>query len=268
MAGWGRSPSMRSGSPTIYGTRRLAPGMSGPDVAELQIRLAGFLGTVPDGDFGPATRAQVCAFQRDVMGCPQPSGEADRATFEAIDAFARRFPIDFRPLRCPCGECGGFGRGRGKGRYVDGQPPDERFHRYEYPGIHRMVLWSARAAFFYCPEHRFVFTSGYRCSSDNAHKGRTTTNHHGKAIDFDIVLAAGVTPAEDRRLCDAVRARIVATANAQIGWSARNRKALEPSDIAPTWLHYDVRCYEARYLADECFCRDAAGLDAVRPITC
>jgi len=251
-----------------YGTRILERGMAGDDVAELQLRLAGFLGTVPDGDFGPATERQVRAFQRDVMGRRRPTGRVDRRTFEAIDAFARRYPIDFGALRCPCGECGGFGRGIGKGLYQEGRPRDERFHRYEYPGIHRLILWAARAVFFYCPQHRFVFTSGYRCSIDNANKGRTTTNHHGKAVDIDIVLPPGVGAAEDRRLCDAVRARLVETANAQIGWDEPDRKALEPSDIAPTWVHYDVRCYQARYLADRWFCTTPETLDDRRPILC
>jgi len=37
------------------GERELKRGSKGPDVAELQLRLAGFRGTVPDGDFGPGT---------------------------------------------------------------------------------------------------------------------------------------------------------------------------------------------------------------------
>jgi hypothetical protein len=50
--------------------------------------------------------------------------------------------------------------------------------------------------------------------------------------------------------CDVVRGRIVATADSQIGSNAINRKALEPSSIVPTLIHYDVRCYEAKYLMD------------------
>ena len=45
-----------------------------------------------------------------------------------------------------------------------------------------------------------------------------------------------------------------------------NRKALEPSHIAPTWVHYDVRCYEPRYLQDRMFCRTRKQLDGRRPI--
>lgn len=66
--------------------------------------------------------------------------------------------------------------------------------------------------------------------------------------------------------CDAVRGTIVETAHAQIGWAASNRKALEPSHIAPTWVHYDVRCYGPEYLKDEWFCTTPKQLDNRKPI--
>ena len=249
------------GTAVDYGERELKRGCKGPDVAELQIRLAGFRGTLPDGDFGPGTERQVMSFQRHYMELPTPIGVVDGATMRAIDEFADDYPIDFKALKCPCGKCGGFGRGQFKGRYLAGQPRTEAFHRYEYPGVHRMLLWAVRAAFFYTPEHRFVITSGYRCSIDNANHGRTTTNHHGKAIDIDIVAKPGEDKQDDMVKCDAVRGRIVSTANAQVGWNAPDCKALEPASIAPTWVHYDVRCYDPKYLKDEFFCRTLAQLN-------
>ena len=249
-----------------YGARELKRGCKGPDVAELQTRLAGFRGTVPDGDFGPGTERQVMNFQRDYMGKSAPAGIADRATLRAIDKFADDYPFDFKSLKCPCGECGGFGQGQFKGRYHAGRPRAEAFYRYEYPGIHRMLLWAARAAFLYLPGHRFVITSGYRCSVNNAQHGRSSTNHHGKAIDMDIVAKPGEDKGDDMLKCDGARGCIVETAHAQIGWSASNRKALEPSNIAPTWVHYDVRCYEPKYLKDEAFCTTLKELDNRRPI--
>ena len=129
-----------------------------------------------------------------------------------------------------------------------------------------MLMWAVRAVFLYHREHRFTISSGYRCSVDNAKRGRSSTNHHGKAIDIDIVAKPGETKRDDMIKCDAVRGRIVSTADAQIGWSAVNRKALEPSNIAPTWIHYDVRCYEAKYLGDEAFCRTSRGLNDRKPI--
>lgn len=249
-----------------YGEREIRRGCKGADVVELQIRLAGFRGTLPDGDFGPGTERQVMSFQHDYMEMPQPTGIADRATVKAIDRFADEYPIDFKALKCPCGKCGGFGKGGFKGRYLAGQSRAEAFHLYEYPGVHRMLLWAVRAAFFYLDEHRFVITSGYRCSFENANHGRTSTNHHGKAIDIDIVAKPGEDKRDDMIKCDAARGRIVSTANAQVGWTAPNRKALEPSNIAPTWIHYDVRCYEPKYLKDEFFCRTQKALDNRRPV--
>jgi len=249
-----------------YGERILQRGAVGDDVTELQLRLAGFRGTLPDGDFGPGTELQVKVFQADYMRLTSPTGIVDRATFQAIDKFAQRFPIDFQALRCPCGNCDGFGQGKFKGLYLVGAKNQEQFNRYEYPGVHRMILWATRALFGYRPDLKFMFTSGYRCSVDNQINKRTTTNHHGKAVDIDIALSPGMTKQGDMERCNEIRGLLVEKSNAQIGWLASNRKSLEPSDIAPTWVHYDVRSYERRYLRDEFFCKDLSGLDRVMPI--
>jgi len=249
-----------------YGTRLLSKGMGGDDVEELQVRLAGFRGTLPDGEFGPGTELQVTKFQTDVMGNSDASGIADRSTFKAIDSFADRFPLEFSQLKCRCGQCGGFGQGKFKGEY-QGNQKTEAFHLYEYPGIHRMLLWAVRAAYFYMPEHRFVFSSGYRCSVDNKKHHRNTTNHCGKAVDLDIALQTGETKQDDVEKCHAVRGKLVELSNAQIGWAAKNRKSLEPDDIAPTWVHYDVRSYEPQYLDDRYFCRDLKTLNARSPVS-
>ncbi len=264
----GMPEAAASASPAAYGSRELRVGCKGPDVAELQTRLAGFRGTVPDGDFGGGSLLQVTCFQRDFMKMAAPTGVVDRATFAAIDAFADKYPIDFKVLRCPCGVCKGYGQGLFKGQYFAGQPRTEMNYRYEYPGIHRMLLWAARAVFHYVPDRQFTFNSGYRCSVDNTNHGRNTTNHHGKAVDLDIVLKPGENKMSDMANCDAVRGKIVETANGQVGWLATNRKSLEPANIAPTWIHYDVRCYEAQYLTDDAFCTSNAALNARLPITC
>ena len=249
-----------------YGERVLKRGLTGADVEELQIRLAGFRGTVPDGQFGPGTEMQVMEFQRSYMGIRSPSGRADGNTMHAIDALARQYPLDFDALRCTCGECEGFGNGKHKGKYRSGKPRIEAYHRYEYPGIHRMLLWSVRAAFSLFPEEPFVITSGYRCSIHNKQKGRTSTNHHGKAIDFDIPLKADESKQDDMWRCDEIRGVLVERSYAQIGWSANNRKALEPSYIAPTWIHLDVRCYQPKYLKKRFFCQDPDSLDKIQKI--
>ncbi len=63
------------------------------------------------------------------------------------------------------------------------------------------------------------------------------------------------------RRCERIRGLLVEHAHAQVGWAAPNRKALEPSSIAPTWVHYDVRCYAPEYLKDSFFCTTAEELD-------
>lgn len=243
-----------------YGDRELGRDDKGGDVVELQMRLAGFRGTLPDGDFGPGTELQVIAFQRDWMGQGAPHGRVDRDTFDAIEAFGADHPVDFDRLRCPCGVCPGFGRGGFEGQYRADRPQIEAFHLYEYPGIHRMLLWAFRATAFYAARRgkELIITSGYRCAERNRQKNRTSTNHHGKAIDFDVLGAADKR--EDMRNCEELCGLLVETASAQVGWGALNRKALEPKEIAPTWVHYDVRSYERRYLDDAYFVQDPAQL--------
>jgi len=109
---------------------------------------------------------------------------------------------------------------------------------------------------------KFTITSGYRCSVNNEQKGRTSTNHHGKAIDVDASLLPGEDKRDDIKRCDRIRGLLVEHSNAQVGWLAKNRKSLEPAHIAPTWVHYDVRSYEKRFLADRFFCTTIEELDA------
>ncbi len=241
----------------------LSRGASGPEVVELQLRLAGFRGTVWDGDFGPGTELQVMAFQQDYMGMAVPTGVADPALFEALARFAAEYPMDFSALACPCGACPGFGNGLFKGEYR-ADPAIERFHRYEYPGIHKAILHASQAARFYAGRAELgelVYTSGYRCWEDNARHGRRSTNHMGKALDLDF---AGVTnKARDRDLCNVLRALLVEKCGFQIGWGAANVKVLEPANIAPTWVHMDVRNYGPDYLTDAFFVTGSEQLNRI-----
>jgi len=245
-----------------YGDGPLESGDKGPEVVELQMRLAGFLGTVPDGDFGPKTADQVRAFQHDYMKMAAPSGIADLATLAAIAAFGAKYPVSFAQLACPCGTCGGFGKGLHKGDYWQ-TPHLEMYHRYEYPGVHKMSLWTYRAAQFYAEAKgwKLRINSGYRCTVDNLNHKRTSTNHLGKAVDMDIVGLAGKA---DEEACDELRAILQQRANAQIRWLKANTKAMEPGTVgqATNWVHIDVRTYDAKYLDDRYFVKTAAALDA------
>lgn len=250
-----------------YGEEILKEGMTGDAVQELQIRLAGFNGGTPDGDFGAGTVKQVKQFQEDFMKMSNPSGIVDGATYEAIDRFGIQFPMPFEKLKCPCGICSGYGQGLFKGEYRTGKSEIEAYYLYEYPGIHRMILWAYRAVLHYHPKHTFTINSGYRCSERNKQTGRTSTNHHGKAIDLDVPRAVGETKDDDRARCNNIRTSIIEKCNAQIGWAVRNKKSLEPENIAPTWVHYDVRNFESKYLEDRFFCKTNEELDQSNLIT-
>ncbi len=247
------------------GSGVLGRGATGPTVEALQLRLAGFRGTVWDGDYGPGTELQVVTFQRDYMRLATPSGAVDPATRAALARFAAEYPVDFTALRCRCGQCSGFGLGQFAGEYQVGMPRTEAYHRREYPGMHRAILHAMRAASFYASRAghgRAHVNSAYRCWFDNLANQRTSTNHMGKAIDLDFDLRPGEDKRDDRDRCDAVRGLLVEMGNFQVGWSGANRKALEPSEIAPTWVHMDVRAYAPRYLEDRFFVRSAEELDA------
>lgn len=70
---------------------------------------------------------------------------------EWIEDFAAQHPFDFEQLHCRCGQCAGCGSCRSKAVYRD-STYQEQFHQYEYPGMHRMLLWAVRALFHYMPD--------------------------------------------------------------------------------------------------------------------
>jgi len=237
------------------GDRSLFKGVSGGDVVELQMRLAGFSGSIWSGNYGPNTEFQVGTFQKDYMKI-SPTGIVDSNTINALIKFTRDFPINFRHLKCLCGTCDGFGHGQFKGYYENGKPQIEAYNKYEYPGIHKAILHAFRAAWFYSRGAGLgeaTITCGYRCSVNNAQHSRTSTNHMGKAIDW--------IPSSNRP--NDVRALMVQKSNFQIGWSISDMKALEPGDIAPTWVHMDVRAMSPQFLNDRYFVKNVNDLDSL-----
>ena len=242
-------------------SRILSIGMNGPDVQELQIKLAGFNGSAPDGDFGPGTKAQIIQFEKDYMK-RDPIGCADQPVFDAITDFANKFPFDFNQIKCKCGKCSGFGNGLYKGQYEQNLPQIEVYNLYEYPGVHKVTLWAARAIRFYYSQFSFIITSGYRCQQDNIEHNRTSTNHRGKAVDLDIPLKIDEEKSVNITRCNGIRNKMVEIGNFQIAWSINNKKAFEPSNIAPTWVHLDVRQFDQKYLTDNFFVKSLQELDA------
>ena len=151
--------------------------------------------------------------------------------------------------------------GSGKPVFVDEdrETPIERIDQALYD-VHRAILHAYRAAAFYLARYELgdvLLTSGYRCWVRNEQRGRTSTNHMGKALDCDFPAVAGEDKRDDQQRCDRARAILVDKCGFQICWSATDRKALEPANIAPTWIHMDVRCYRPRYLTDGWFVSDA-----------
>lgn len=247
------------------GDRVLSKGMNGADVADLQVRLAGFRGTVWDGAFGPGVELQVVTFQKDYMQII-PTGVVDSNTITALTKFTQDFPVNFNSLKCTCGQCNGFGFGKFKGQYEAGKPQIEMYNQYEYPGIHKAIINSFRGLWFYGRKAGFgelIITCGYRCWINNAQNQRTSTNHMGKAIDCDYALKPGEDKRADCNRCNAARGLLVEKSNFQIGWYASNVKALEPADIAPTWIHMDVRQMASQYLTDNYFVKNVNDLDTL-----
>ena len=70
-----------------FGERTLRIRSKGRDVEELQLRLAGFSGTIWDGDFGAKTKNQVMQFQRDYMNLARPDGIVGPRTFYGAECF-------------------------------------------------------------------------------------------------------------------------------------------------------------------------------------
>lgn len=245
-------------------SKNLIRGDSGKEVRDLQLRLAGFRGTFWDGQFGPGTELQIISFQRDYMEMVSPDGVVGPNTIKALKQFARDYPIRFAKLKCPCGTCEGFGQARFKNRYRNDRKGLERYHRYEYSGIHKAILNTFRAAQFYLHKEGFdppYLTSGYRCWINNEQKSRSSTNHMGKALDCDFRLRSGEDKRDDINRCDSARSILVEKCHFQIGWGGRNQKSLEPSNIAPSWIHMDVRSYDKIYLKDDYFVTSAAELN-------
>lgn len=258
--------------------KTLRKGDSGKVVSELRIRLAGFGGVLPGTEFDDSLEKAVKQFEKDVMARAE-TGIVDNAFAVRLDQFAKDWSLNFeKQLKCDCSKCTGFGSGRRKGEYSNAKSKLELYHKYEYPGIHRSLLWASRAIMFYCTlDHkdkiRFLkFSSGYRCHDNNAIHKRSSTNHMGKAVDMafegfrdkkwtrDTIKDLENVKKDANSIRDVAQTRM----NAQINWGSKDRFSLEPGSgkvSAPTWVHMDVREWSAKHLADEYFAKSQTALD-------
>ena len=239
-------------------------GDSGAIVEEINLRLMGFGKTIkPPAEldvFTENTEKAVKQFQRDYMGVPE-TGKVCGAVLIALDDFKAKFPVSWAGIACPCGLCDGFGHG-----YTNASSVGYDNHAgTEHPGMHRAIIWTFRAAKFYTAVkdkalgYKFLgLSSGYRCWHCNKQKHRTSTNHMGKALDVqfskDGVKCAG-------SVLENLKTKVfVQRVGARPTWT-HNEISLEPISIAPSWVHFDVREFEARYLKNRYFSKTKEGAD-------
>lgn len=243
------------------GTACIKLGDTGPLIEELNLRLTGFGGTVlsprPLNEFTTRTQAAVMQFQRDYMGVAE-TGKVCSALLHALDDFRTRYPISLAAMLCRCGHCQGFGThqedSRAAGIFKDGGRTVP-YPGIEYPGMHRAILWSFRAALFYTASkdaalgYRFFrISSGYRCWHKNAVDHLRTTNHMGNALDVQFRKGNSATRCSGADV-DEIRKKIfVDRMGAQLSWPLRNKLSLETAaQGATSWVHMDVREYAAQY---------------------
>lgn len=225
-------------------------------IREINIRLSGFGGNVPTDEFTDRTEKMIKQFQRDYMKVPE-TGKVCGNVLKAIDEFQNKYNFDFNSIKCKCGTCTGFGDNSHKGEYLGAKV--EAYHRYEYPGLHRSLLWALKAVIFYLEKDgRFTLNkinSGYRCRFHPEYLKKPTTNHMGKAMDLHFNDKDGRT--REIKDMETIRLDIF---NKYLGakWDWKNDKDiffLESTRVgATTWVHYDVREFNPQnYLQDKFF---------------
>lgn len=244
-------------------------------IREVNIRLAGFGGALPTDEFTELTANCIQQFQRDYMGVPE-TGKICGSLLVALDKFRDEYGISpyFESMKCPCGNCSGFGKGRNdkfefesyqksSGRYIKVTRP-----AHEYKGMHKSLIWGLKAMLFYFNKianpngYKIIgISSGYRCIDNNWKKRRATTNHMGCALDI-VIKDKNNQTVRDNELENKVRKEwFCKYLNTSLGWSS-NKFGLERlSDGATTWVHLDVREFADNYKVDNLFSETKDGLN-------
>lgn len=244
-------------------------------IREVNIRLAGFGGVLPTDEFTELTAKCIKQFQKDYMGI-QPTGKICGSLIVSLDKFRDEYGISdfFNSMKCPCGKCSGFGKGRSgtftfesknkqTGVYVKVQKTVT-----EPGGMHRSLIWGLKAMMFYFrkmenPDGYKIsgISSGYRCVDNNLKKRRATTNHMGTALDIVVTNKKNQTITNSQLENQVRKEWFCKYLNATMGWSP-NRFGLERlSDGADTWVHLDVREYSNQYKASKLFSNTVASLN-------
>jgi LysM repeat protein len=244
-------------------------------IREVNIRLAGFGGALPTDEFTELTGKCIKQFQRDYMGVPE-TGKICGSVLVALDKFRDEYGISlyFESMKCPCGKCSGFGKGRNDkfefesyqkstGRYIKVTRP-----AHEYKGMHRSLIWGLKAMLFYFNKtpnpNGYKITgisSGYRCIDNNLIKRRATTNHMGCALDIVIKDRNNKVVSGDELENKVRKEWFCKYLNTSLGWSS-NKFGLERlSDGAKTWVHLDVREFVESYKIEKIFSESKDGLN-------
>ena len=264
-------------------------------IREINIRLAGFGGNVPTDEFTDRTEKMIKQFQRDYMKVPE-TGKVCGNVLKAIDEFSNKFDIGttfWDQLKCSCSTkgkqasselrgikekniCDGFGDHTGKDTYK-ATPHNEANHNYEYPGIHRSLLFGLKALKFYFSQQNIysldLISSGYRCRFKNY----MTTNHQGKAIDIQFGKGDWKIRGEQKKNLETLRKIrdefYIKYLGGQENWTNPNKFSIEPIDLLYkkngkvrfdytfSWIHFDVRRFDAIYLEDKYFCKNSQALN-------
>ena len=241
-------------------------GDKGPMVEEINIRLMGFGLTIhPPAEFDvftENTEKAVKQFQRDYMGVPE-TGKVCGAVLVGLDEFKSKFPISWNGMSCPCGKCGGWGQGFTNGTDVGLKDRPG----IEYPGMHRAIIWTLRAAKFYVAlmekdlGYEYMgLSSGYRCWRRNVQTKRTSYNHMGMALDVQF-KKKGVAGAISGKVLSHLKKEVFMKRMGAAGTWTNDMVSLEPISIAPRWVHFDIREFHARYLKNRFFSKTKEGCD-------
>ncbi|WP_294322640.1 glycosyl hydrolase 108 family protein, partial [uncultured Chryseobacterium sp.] len=258
-------------------------------VREINIRLAGFGGNVPTDEFTDRTEKMVKQFQRDYMKVPE-TGRVCGNVIRAIDEFSLNFDISktvWNQLSCSCStkgkqavsklkgikevnKCDGFGDKTG-----DNTEP-EKSNKYEFPGVHRSLLFGFKAVLFYLSKQKTYsfgkISSGYRCRFKNF----KTTNHQGKAIDIQFDKGKWQIRGQlHKNIAELTQIRqdiFYKYLNAKTSWTEKNNFSLEPIGLQSdnkiidgnhtySWIHLDVREFDKKYMDDKFFCKNSTSLN-------
>lgn len=258
-------------------------------IREINIRLAGFGGNVPTDEFTARTEKMVKQFQRDYMKVPE-TGKVCGNVLRAIDEFSRNFDISntlWEQIKCSCStkgkkaksilrgveeinNCKGFGDKSGN------NTSPEKYNKYEYPGMHRSLLFGVKTVLFYLSKQKIYklaqISSGYRCRFKNYR----TTNHQGKAIDIQFDKENWKIRGQVyKNIAELTKIRadfFYKYLNAKTSWTDVNHFSLEPIGLNSdgskidgnhtySWIHLDVREFEKTYLEDKYFCKNSNELN-------